>query len=155
MTDPIAAATGASPDLSLAGLLLQADPIVKGVAALLVLVSVACWAIILEKTVTLRRLRREAATIAAAAASAGPPADPGGGADDSGLATAALRAGAREWRDGRDEGESRAEFRDRMERAMRAAVAAELRAAEPGLPFLAAPAPRPPSSGCSARSGAS
>jgi biopolymer transport protein ExbB/TolQ len=109
---------------------------VKAVAALLALVSVACWAIILEKTAALRRLRREAAAIAAAAASSGAPAENTGGARH-GLAATTLRAGVREWREGRDEGESRAEFRDRMERAMRAAVAAELRAAEPGLPFLA------------------
>ena len=131
MTDPIAV-----PDLSLTSLVLQADPIVKGVMALLVLVSVACWAVILEKAFALRRLRREAGAIAAAASSNGAPSEATWGAG-RGLASSALRAGAREWRDGRDEGESRAEFRDRMERAMRAAVAAELRAAEPGLPFLA------------------
>ncbi|MBK1662862.1 hypothetical protein CKO45_32370, partial [Paracraurococcus ruber] len=48
--------TQAAPDLSPLALVLQADPVVQGVMALLLLASLACWAIILEKAVLLRRL---------------------------------------------------------------------------------------------------
>lgn len=49
-----------SPDLSLWGLFLAADWIVKSVMILLVVASVWCWAIIIEKAVRLRALRRQA-----------------------------------------------------------------------------------------------
>ena len=46
------------PDYSIYGLVMGADPVVKGVMILLVLASVATWAIIFEKMIRLRRLRR-------------------------------------------------------------------------------------------------
>ena len=118
------------PDLSVLGLVLHADPVVQGVMALLLLASLACWAIIVEKAVVLARLGREARALAAAAPTAVPP-------EGDGLAAAVLRAGQAEWREGRDPAESAGEFRDRVERAMRAALSATLRGAEPGLPLLA------------------
>ena len=118
------------PDLSVLGLVLQADPVVQGVMALLLLASLACWAIIVEKAVVLARLGREARTLAGASPATPPP-------EGDGLAAAVLRAGQAEWREGRDPAESAGEFRDRVERAMRAALAAVLRGAEPGLPLLA------------------
>ena len=57
--------------------------------------------------------------------------------ESAGLAGAVLKAGLPEWREGRDAGEIAGEFRDRLERAMRGAVTATLRKAEPGLPLLA------------------
>ncbi|TDG27554.1 flagellar motor protein MotA, partial [Paracraurococcus ruber] len=68
--------TQAAPDLSPLALVLQADPVVQGVMALLLLASLACWAIILEKAVLLRRLGREARLLAAQAA--GPDGTPPG-----------------------------------------------------------------------------
>ncbi len=49
-----------SADLSLFGLFLQADVVVKLVMIVLLLASVWVWAIIIEKTLTLRRVNREA-----------------------------------------------------------------------------------------------
>ena len=46
------------PDYSIYGLVMGADPVVKGVMLLLVLASVATWAIILEKMIRLRGLHR-------------------------------------------------------------------------------------------------
>ncbi|MCB4820376.1 MotA/TolQ/ExbB proton channel family protein [Roseicella aerolata] len=123
----------APPDLSPLALLLQADIVVQAVMAVLALASLACWAIILEKTVVLRRLAREARALAAQARVRPDGAAPAG----EGLAAVTLRAGHAEWREGRDHAETAGEFRDRLERAMRGAVTQELRQAEPGLPLLA------------------
>ncbi|MBI0536250.1 flagellar motor protein MotA [Roseomonas sp. KE2513] len=119
----------AGHDLSPLALFLQADPVVKGVMLLLLLASIACWGIIIEKMAATRRLRAEARRLAEAAS--------GGAAPDSGLAAEAIRAGTREWEEGRDPAESRGEYRQRIEAALRAPFAAALRAAEPGLPLLA------------------
>ena len=126
----------ATPEhLTTVGLFLKADPIVKGVVALLALASVAVWAIILDKAVRLSRLRREAARFHEQARS-GAALVPDGAAGS--LTCEILAAGHAEARD-RDEAlsESRAERRERIERAMRATVGAELRRLEKGLPFLA------------------
>ncbi|MCK8783587.1 MotA/TolQ/ExbB proton channel family protein [Roseomonas sp. NAR14] len=122
----------AAPDLSLVSLFLHADMVVKGVMVLLVLASVACWAIIIEKTVAAIRLRRQARILASVAAS-GDVSE----RKEPGLAADVLRAGLRDWREGRDPGEGRNEFRTRIERAMRSVLAAEYRRVEPGLPLLA------------------
>ncbi len=55
-----AAALGAATDFSMFGLFLQADPVVKAVMALLLVLSIWCWAIIFDKVVRLRRLNRMA-----------------------------------------------------------------------------------------------
>ena len=47
-------------DLSILGLFLQADFIVKAVMIGLILASFWCWAIIFEKILRMRRLRRQA-----------------------------------------------------------------------------------------------
>jgi len=122
-----------APDLSMLGLFLQADWVVKGVMIALALASVVCWAIIVEKSVLLTRLAREVRRLAGAAR----PETVASGPQGDGLAARVLRAGTREWRDGREAGESRFEYRHRMEHAMRHALSGELRRVEPGLPFLA------------------
>ena len=53
-------AAGAGGDLSLWGLFLQADIVVKAVMLMLLLASVWVWAIVFEKVVTLRRANRQA-----------------------------------------------------------------------------------------------
>jgi biopolymer transport protein ExbB/TolQ len=115
-------------DHSIPGLILQAGPVVQGVMAALALASVVSWAIIIEKAILLGRLRREIGRLAAAAA------DPGQG---EGLAARIHRAAAREWAEGREQGESRTEYRERIERAMRETLAAALRRAQSGTAFLA------------------
>ncbi|RYI97918.1 MAG: flagellar motor protein MotA, partial [Acetobacteraceae bacterium] len=111
-----------STDFTIQSLLLNADPVVQAVMAALALASLACWAVILEKAVIFRRLRREAKALVALAA-ASSVVEPEG----AGMAGDVLRAGLPEWREGRDTGETAGEFRDRLERAMRGAVTATLR----------------------------
>jgi biopolymer transport protein TolQ len=123
----------ASPlhDLSFLALFLQADPIVKGVMVALVLASMASWTVILDKLLRIRAMRREARAFERAA-EAGEP----GGAALPGAAGRIGAAGLEAWRD-RDAGESRAERRERIERAMRTALRVEMRRLQPGLPLLA------------------
>jgi biopolymer transport protein ExbB/TolQ len=133
MIDPSLALPGAH-DFSPWGLFLMADPIVKGVMLLLVLASVACWAIIFEKWGTLRRLARETRDLAAMAAGDRVPTTLPDRAD---LPATALRAGIPEWRHGQGTNETDGEYRGRLEAAMRKAVAKAVKRAEPGLSFLA------------------
>ena len=122
-------------ELSFMALVLNADPIVQGVMAILVLASITCWAITVEKLVRFGTLRRAARNFEAAVkadALLGNPAKAG-----EGIQAAILTAAAREKRDGIDAGESRYEFRVRLEMVMRQAMAQQLRQVEPGLPFLA------------------
>jgi biopolymer transport protein TolQ len=120
-------------DLSLLGLFLQADPIVKGVIVLLICASIACWAIVFDKVVRLVRVGRDVGRFEAAA-----KFDAGlvGANPKDGLSGAILVAGVREWHDHGD-GESRAERRERIERAMRSAMVGEIKRLESGLAYLA------------------
>ena len=117
------------PDLSLWTLFWDASPVVKGVIALLILLSVMCWSIIIEKAIRLAGLRKQIKQLQQAAAT-------GAGAAATGIARAILEAAHAEAAD-RLGDETRTELRDRIERAMRIALASELRKVEPGLPFLA------------------
>jgi biopolymer transport protein TolQ len=120
-------------DLSLVGLFLQADPVVKAVMVLLVLVSAGCWGIIFDKGIRLMRLRREAERFGSAVR-----ADVvAQGRTVPGIGARLLPLGLREWNDRSDPGETRAERRDRIERAMRAGLSDELKRVESGIPFLA------------------
>ena len=132
--DTISAAPAATAghELSLVGLFLQADPIVKGVMLLLLLTSVVCWAVVLDKVVKLSRLKRQARQFEAIVESKNLSSR-----DAAGLTAAILAAAHREGRDRSDETENRSAMRERTERAMRLVMAAELRKLEPGLPLLA------------------
>lgn len=123
----------AAHDLTLWGLFLQADLVVKTVMILLVVASLVCWTIIGEKLWRFRQLNAAVLRIERAAA------DPARAFENiSGpLSAAVLAAGQREVFDQDDERESRSETRERIERAMRAEVGRELRKLEIGLPFLA------------------
>src|SRR3546814_2099180 len=101
IVDSIAAGSNAVPhDLSPWGLFRQADPVVKIVMLLLILASIWCWAIIIDKLRRLRRLRAQADTFEDSFWSGGPlddlyeevgkrPQDP---------MSAVFAAGMREWR---------------------------------------------------------
>ncbi len=115
------------PDLSPVGLILQAGPVVQGVMAVLALASVACWAVAIEKAILLRRLKREVRALQQ------PDATHAG----EGLAARLHRAAAREWSEGREQGESRGEYRERIERAMRDLLGSALRGMQGGVPILA------------------
>lgn len=116
-------------DLSLLGLILQAGPVVKAVMAALILASVACWAVVIEKSILIRRLRQEVRHLGQPAGAAGEKGD--------GLAAIIRRAAARECAEGRDDAESRGEYRERIERAMREALTATMRRARSGTALLA------------------
>ena len=120
---------GQPANLTFYDLILNADPIVKGVMAILVLASVACWAIILEKSIRLtsfggavRRLERFAAA-------------PGAAAQRPGWLASLLLAAAE--RLDFSPQESRLEREARMEKAMRLAARLELSRLTPRMRFLA------------------
>jgi biopolymer transport protein TolQ len=118
-------------DLSFMGLFLMADPIVKGVMIMLVLASVACWAIIFEKLIRISGLKRQVRRFEAASRAGVRLSEVEGVAPK-----AIVAAGIEHWQD-HDPTESRAERRDRIERAMKGALLSRLRKLEVGLPFLA------------------
>jgi biopolymer transport protein TolQ len=119
-------------------LLLSADPVVKMAIAVLAFFSVWCWAIIVDKAIELIKARRAVARIER-------ELETGRGSslertDRRHPVFAVLEAGSREWREGSPADgtpESRAETRERIERAMRGALAGELRRMQKRLPFLA------------------
>lgn len=123
--------TAAHSSLSILELVWAADPIVKGVMLLLVLSSVACWAIVMEKAFRTWRLRRDLRTLEAIA---------DGTLDahaEQGLVRRILGAAEIEANDGVSRGEARSEIRARLERAMKTRFKSELESIESGLPFLA------------------
>jgi biopolymer transport protein ExbB/TolQ len=121
----------AAPDFSIYGLVMHADPVVKGVLVLLVLASVACWAIIIEKIIRLMVLNRQLRQLRAAESGQVDPRSA------KGLVRAVLLAAEEEADEPHDRDESRQEFRARLEGAMRRALKMELQRIEVGLPFLA------------------
>ncbi|MET0531753.1 MAG: MotA/TolQ/ExbB proton channel family protein [Microvirga sp.] len=124
-------AAAAPHDLSFLGLFLQADPIVKGVMIMLVLASLGCWTVIFDKLVRIMALRKQARAFEAAAR-AGDKLTP----QMPGPAGHIIAAGHEAWRD-QDASESRAERRERIERAMRGALSVDMRRLQVGLAFLA------------------
>lgn len=120
----------AAADFSLYGLMMHADPVVKGVLIILVLASIACWAVILEKAIRLIRLNRDLRRLRGAEKQAF------AAESERGLTRAVLIAAERE-ADEDVADEPRSEERAQLERAMRSALKTELQRFEVGLPFLA------------------
>ena len=118
-------------DLSFVNLFWQADIIVKAVMAVLVLASIFCWTVILEKYIRLIGIRRQVLHFEITSRT---PEHIGEVRGD--LPQRVVAAGLEAWRDF-DKTESRAERRERIERAMRTAMTSRLRQLERGLPFLA------------------
>ena len=121
----------ATPDFSVYGLVMHADPVVKGVLIILVIASIACWAVILEKVIRLIRLSLDVHRLRQAETKALPAKS------EHGLTHAVLLAAEREADEGVGHNETRSEERARLERAMRSALKTELQRLEVGLPFLA------------------
>jgi biopolymer transport protein ExbB/TolQ len=119
-------------DLTFVGMIAAADPVVQGIAAVLVLASVATWAIILEKLVRFAGLSREVGALERTLAEGRLPAT-----DQPGLAATIAAAGVQELTEGVSPGESRSDIRARVERALRLATRRQLRRYESGLPLLA------------------
>ncbi len=128
----LTAAADAGRDFTVYGLFKNADPVVQAIMFGLVLCSVACWGLILEKMVRLRQLRAQVADLETRAAA------PIASLDGAGSLGNALRATAdAEFSDGLHANEAPGDLRDRVERAMRGSMRSELKRIETGLPFLA------------------
>jgi TolQ protein len=132
VTDPAAS-------LSIVKLFMNADPVVKGVLLLLLAASVWSWAVIIDKLWRLGAVSRSARGHEARAAAARSPQelapdgrevrDPAGLVISAGLAESTTAP--------RPQPETAGERRERIERAMRLTLNAELRRLEARLPFLA------------------
>jgi biopolymer transport protein TolQ len=127
--------------LSVVELFENADIVVKFVLLLLLAGSIWSWAVIADKLMRLRAARRSAFGWAARAASARTAEDLVGERYDAEVnhpAGAVLAAGVEECvAFASDAAESAAERRERIDRAMRLALGAQLRQLELRLPFLA------------------
>jgi biopolymer transport protein TolQ len=127
--------------LSVVTLFLNADIVVQTVLVLLLLASIWSWAVIIEKLGRLAAARRSAVTWeahAGAARSAQELVADGRAVGADHAAGVVLAAGVEECElPDPEQGESLAERRDRIERAMRLALGGELRRLEARLPFLA------------------
>jgi biopolymer transport protein TolQ len=132
---------GPTASLSVVTLFLNADPVVKGVLLLLLAASVWSWAVIIDKLWRLGAASRSARYHEARAATAQSAREllaPEGRGDADDPAGLMLSVGWAESIAGQPpEAETVVERRDRIERAMRLALNAELRRLEVRLPFLA------------------
>ncbi len=128
----IFAAAGANPDYSIYGMVMNADPVVQAVMAGLVLASVLCWALILEKAIRMAGARRAAREVEKLAEQGGFT-----GEERTRIARVLNNAVYDEATEGAASGENQNDIRARLERAMRIAVKGELKRLESGLPFLA------------------
>ena len=129
-----------SAPLSVVALFENADIVVKVVLLLLLAGSIWSWAVIVDKLIRLRAARRSAGVLLERAADARTAEELVGEHYGSGdqPASAVLAAGIEEcvaFTDGA--AETMAERRDRIDRAMRSALSAQLRQLEYRLPFLA------------------
>jgi biopolymer transport protein TolQ len=142
--DAIALGGAAAHDLSVLGLFLQADIIVKVVMLLLLLASFWSWAVIFDKLMRLRRLRRDATAFEESFWSGGSlddlydrigsrPLDP---------LSAIFAAAMREWRRSAAKGltasdKLRASLQDRIERVMEVTIGREMERLERFMSYLA------------------
>lgn len=126
-------ATAHPADHSMWALFLQADPIVQSVMIVLLAASIGCWSIIFDKGLRLTRSRQVARRFAESAQTGQLDAESNLAAP---LTRDILADGLRAAGD-RDPSESRAERRERIERAMRSAMIVQLKRLESGLTLLA------------------
>jgi len=134
----------AEHDLSMWGLFMMADPIVKSVMLALILASIWGWTVILAKRSTLKRLNKKANMFEDSFWS-GEPLDKiyqrvKNSKPDPMLIT--FSAGMEEWQTGIAGGvpvkeSMQASLRQRVERAMNVAIGREINALEKGMTFLA------------------
>jgi biopolymer transport protein TolQ len=138
--------THSNADLSILGLFMAADPFVKLVMLLLVLASIWCWAIVIEKITVLRRERAKAQIFEDAFWSGGSLDklyDDTGAAPQDAMSTVFVAA-MREWRRATARGladASRADLRaslvSRIDRSMTFTITREMERMERGMNFLA------------------
>lgn len=129
-------------DITMLGLFLQADWVVKSVMLMLVFASIWCWAIIIEKLMRIRKMNAQADAFEDSFWSGGSldalyervgtqPEDP---------MAATFAAGMREWRHAADRGfggAMKASLQQRVERVMAVTIGREMSRAERYMTFLA------------------
>jgi biopolymer transport protein ExbB/TolQ len=118
---------------SIQHMFLNADPVVQGVMVILLLASIACWVVILEKAALLKRASRNVLAFKRQAAAIEGDVDPEA---YPGFTSVVVSAGVRESRDTAGD-ETRADFRERTERAMRATLSGRLDRLDARIPLLA------------------
>lgn len=141
----IDAASLYSNDLSIWGLFLAADPVVKGVMVLLILASIWCWAIIFEKTMKMRALRKKAGDFEDVFWSGGSLEDlyDRMGSNPGDPLSAIFASAMREWRRSAAKGlnvrgnEMRASLRQRIDQVMNLTISREMETLEKRMTFLA------------------
>jgi biopolymer transport protein ExbB/TolQ len=101
---------------------LNATHVVQGVMILLLLASMACWVVILEKASLFKRSSRNVLAFKRKAAAIEDTVNP---EDYPGFPSLIVAAGVREAQD-TEGGETRADYRERVERAMRATLSSRL-----------------------------
>lgn len=121
----VTAAAAAGQEYTVWGLVMMADPVVKGVMILLVIMSVACWAIIFEKMVRISWLKGAIGRLARTRDSRA----------RGGLSRRVLEAGEQELAADLDDPPTERRFR--VENAMRFSLKSQIQQLEVGLPFLA------------------
>ncbi|AWJ84945.1 cell division and transport-associated protein TolQ [Azospirillum brasilense] len=137
----VVGAAAKAHDITMWGLFWQADLIVKVVMLMLLVASVWCWAIIIEKLMRIRRLNAQADAFEESFWSGGSldalydrigqnPADP---------MSATFAAGMREWRHAADRGigSMKGSLQQRVERVMSVTIGREMLRAERYMTFLA------------------
>ena len=138
--------THSSADLSIMGLFWAADPFVKLVMLLLVLASVWCWAIVVEKITIIRRERRLAKAFEDSFWSGGSldKLYDDTGATPSDAMSIVFVAAMREWRRATlrgladsDRADLRASLVSRIDRSMNFTITREMERLERGMNFLA------------------
>ncbi len=107
-------------------LLMNADPVVKGVLLLLAAASIACWAIAFEKLVRIVAFSRQVSRLAKGGAAQGIP--------ETWLA---VRFQALTDAEPDASGESRSDYGSRLERTLQMEAGAQIQRLQAGLPFLA------------------
>ncbi|OYD80124.1 MULTISPECIES: protein TolQ [Azospirillum] len=137
----VVGAAAKAHDITMWGLFWQADMIVKVVMLMLLVASVWCWAIIIEKLMRIRRLNAQADAFEESFWSGGSldalydrigqnPTDP---------MSATFAAGMREWRHAADRGigSMKGSLQQRVERVMSVTIGREMLRAERYMTFLA------------------
>ncbi|CAH0302800.1 protein TolQ [Roseomonas sp. CECT 9278] len=129
----------AAHDLSLWGLFLQADWVVKGVMIGLLIASVWVWAIVFDKVTSLRRSNRAADAFEDRFWSGGSLDDlyAREGEDPSHPLAAVFGAAMREWRRSAGTGSIMGGAKERVERAMTVTIGREMERMERWMVFLA------------------
>jgi biopolymer transport protein TolQ len=124
-------------DLSLWALILHADPIVQLILILLVVFSVWCWMVMVEKYLELKKAQEAVKRLESAVR--GPSLEPLLKYSESHPLARIIAAGNDEWRDlpTAHADETLAATRERIEHAMRLELGNEVRRMQHRLPFLA------------------